>query len=318
MQSRPIKTIAIFPKVQPDTVAAILLLKDYGEKHFPGIARAEVVFWTALPAGQTAEQCEAAGILPIDLGGGTFDHHHAERGEHQESAATLVAKYLGVEKDPALQKLLAYAKRDDLEGKGTISEDPLDRAFGLSGLITTYGRMHKDEPAALVVLVLPLLRAHVAQERQRYEENPKEWKALKAAGRGQEFRVKGQRGIFAVAVAESDNISLPGFLRAYFQADVVIQRLSSGHVNIITNQKKQVDLRPVAAAVRAAEAEKLGVKISAAALAAQGRVSELPMWFFDVMATTLQNGGVDPQDIPPTSLTLEEIIAAVKKGLAEA
>ena len=121
---KPIHTIAIFSKIQPDTVAAVFLLQEFGEKFFPGIAKAKVVFWTALPTGKTAAELEAEGTLPIDLGGGTFDHH-----KHKgESAATLVANYLGVMSNPSLKKLLAYAKRDDLEGKGTLSTDPLDRA----------------------------------------------------------------------------------------------------------------------------------------------------------------------------------------------
>lgn len=315
MQPRPIHTIAIFPKIQPDTVAAVMLLRDYGEKHFPGIAAAELVFWTALPHGKTAAQLEAEGTLPIDLGGGTFDHHVAEGRARADSAATLVAKHLGVDKDPALQKLLIYVKRDDLEGKGTVSADPLDRAFGLSGLMTTYGRQHSDDAQALVDLVLPFFRAHVAEQRQRLEDNPREWKELKAAGKGRELTVKGKRGPWKVAVMESDNITLPGFLRAYFHADVVIQRLPSGHTNVITNQKKKINLAPVAAALRDAEANRRNVEVTEAELVRPGRIDALPMWFYDVMANTIQNGGIKPQHIVPTALSLDEAVQAVTAGL---
>lgn len=316
MPARPMHTVAIFPKIQPDTVAAVLLLRDYGEAHFPGIADAALVFWTALPAGKTAAQLEAEGVLPIDLGGGTFDHHVPEGRARADSAATLVAKHLGVDKDPALQKLLAYVKRDDLEGKGTVSADPLDRAFGLSGLMTTYGRQHRDDPQALVALVLPFFRAHVAEQRQRLEDNPREWKELKAAGKGRELTVKGKRGAWKIAVMESDNITLPGFLRAYMHADVVIQRLPSGHTNVITNQKKKIDLAPMAAALRDAEATRRNSDVPDADLARPGRIEQVPMWFYDVMANTLQNGGIKPQHIEPTALSLQEVIAAVTAGLA--
>ncbi len=319
MKPRPVHTIAIFPKIQPDTVAAVLLLRLYGEKQFPGVTSAGLVFWTALPEGKTAAGLEAEGVLPIDLGGGTFDHHSAAEGRAvKECAATLVAKHLGVDADPALAKLLAYVKRDDLEGKGTVSEDPLDRTFGLSGLMTTYGRMHHDDPQRLVDLVLPFFDAHIREQVQRQVENPKEWKALKADGKGQELTMRGKRAAWKVAVVESENISLPGFLRAYFHMDVVIQRLPSGHVNIITNQKKNVALAPVAAAVRDAEANRRNLDVNEADLARPGRIDALPMWFYDVMANTLQNGGIKPQHIEPTALSLEEIISAVKKGLAQA
>jgi hypothetical protein len=311
-----IHTIAIFPKIQPDTVAALFLLQEFGEKLFPGAATAQIVFWTAIPDGKTAAQCEAEGILPIDLGG-TIDHHVTEGRAKEHSAATLIAKMLGVEKDPSLQKLLAYVKRDDLEGKGTISEDPLDRSFGLSGLMTTCGRVYQDSPDWLVNIVLPLFRAHVAEQRQRIEENPREWKECKASGKGKEFPVAGKRGTWRVAFIESDNISLPGFLRAYLKHDVVIQRLSSRHVNIITNQKRNIDLRPTTREVRLAEARRIGVTVAKEKHSAQGRIEELPMWFFDVMANTLQNGGIKPQGIVATVLTTDEIIAAVRTGLSE-
>lgn len=318
MEPRPVHTIAIFPKVQPDTVAAVLLLQDYGEKRFPGIAQAQVVFWTALPDGTTAAALEAAGTLPIDLGGGMFDHHSAAGRATKDSAATLVARTLGVDKDPALQKLLAYCKRDDLEGKGTLSADPLDRAFGLSGLMSTYNRVHRDDPGALLEMVLKLFRAHVREQRQRLEENPKEWKELKSAGKGREFTVKGRRGAWKVAVLESDNIALPGFLRAYFHVDLVVQRLATGHVNLISNQKRNVDLRPIVTRIRDAEAVRRNLDVPPEALGAPGRVEALPMWFYDVMANTIQNGGINPQHIEPTALSLEEIVAAVTDGLAEA
>jgi len=41
---------------------------------------------------------------------------------------------LGVSDDKALSKILIYGERDDKFGLGTISTDPIDKAFGLSGL----------------------------------------------------------------------------------------------------------------------------------------------------------------------------------------
>src|SRR5437899_1122629 len=106
----PIRTIAIFPKIQPDTVAAVFLLKKYGEARFPGISDAEVAYWTTTPPGKTAAQFEDEGVLLIDLAGSRFDHHRDDHGRKTECASSLVAKFLGVDARPELRKLLTYAK----------------------------------------------------------------------------------------------------------------------------------------------------------------------------------------------------------------
>lgn len=77
------------------------------------------VFWGGgpdlIPSGE--------GFIPIDIGGGKFDHHPPQRFP-SECAATLVAKELGFDKDPALKPILIYVKNHDLRGIRT----PLDFA----------------------------------------------------------------------------------------------------------------------------------------------------------------------------------------------
>ncbi len=313
-----IKTIAIFPKIQPDTVAAVFLLKKYGEDRFPGIAAAEVVYWTSTPPGKTAEQFEREGILLIDLAGSRFDHHRDDHGKKTECASSLVAKFLGIENKPELRKLLAYAKRDDLEGKGTVSMDPLDRAFGLSGIIMNLNRVHGDNPQSIFDFVTAIFEAHVHDEWKRAIEMPLEWKAIKAAGKASETVVRnGARSLRLVAL-ESDNTALPGFLRAYLKADVVIQRLSSGHTNVITRQACQIDLRDAVALIRAEEGRGKGLPVESqdgAALRKPGRFESVDEWFYDTAANTIQNGGVKPQGIPATRLALARIIELVRQGL---
>jgi hypothetical protein len=316
--SIPINTIAIFPKIQPDTVAAVFLLKKYGAARFPGIAEAEVVFWSATPPGKTAEDFEREGILLIDLAGSRFDHHRDDHGRKTECASSLVARYLGVDKKPELRKLLTYAKRDDLEGKGTISTDPLDRAFGLSGIIMNLNRVHGDDPRSVLDFVLAIYDAHVHDEWRRAVEMPAEWKAIKASGRAFESSVPSPDGALRVIALESDNVGLPGFLRAYLKADVVIQRLSSGHVNIITRQNRRLDLKKTVGLIRLEEARIKGLPVESfdeTRLQKPGRVDGIDEWFYDTAANTVQNGGVKPQGIPATRLGLEAVAKLVQAGL---
>jgi hypothetical protein len=319
--SLPIKTIAIFPKIQPDTVAAVFMLKKYGEAHFPGISQAEVVFWTSTEPGKTAEAYEAEGVLLIDLAGSRFDHHRDDHGKKTECASSLVAKFLGVEGKPELRKLLSYAKRDDLEGKGTISTDPLDRAFGLSGIIMNLNRVYGQNPQSILDFVMAIFEAHVHDEHKRAVEMPLEWKNIKASGKAVEKSVRwGSQNVRLIAL-EAENVALPGFLRAYLKADVVIQRLPSGHTNVITRQQTRVDLRDCMAHIRREEAQLKGLAVDHSdheTLCKPGRFEGLDEWFYDTAANTIQNGGVNPQNIPATRMTLERITQLVEAGLAAA
>lgn len=314
----PTRKIILFPKIQPDTAAAVFLLRKYGEALFPGAASAEIEFMAALPPGTSAEEWEKEGVLLIDHGKSRFDHHTDEHGRRKECASSLVARDLGVADRPELRKLLSYAKRDDLEGKGTISTDPLDRAFGLSGLIMNLNRVHANDPHAVLEFVIALFEAHVYDEYQRSVVMPAEWKALKESGRAKEMLVPHAGAQLRVVGLESDNVALPGFLRAYAKADVVVQRLGSGHTNVITRQQAGVDLKEVAAALRKEEASRKGVALDghdAAALRKPNHLEGVEEWFYDTAANTIQNGGVRPIGVTPTRIDLATMLAIVERQL---
>jgi len=309
-----IKKILCFARPQVDTLVAIFLLRHYADKIFIGASAAEIEFCMALPEGHTHQGLFEQGVVALDLGGGPFDHHAAPG----KTVSQLVAETLGVHQHKPLEKLLTWAKRDDLQGKGTISVDPLDRAFGLSGVITVLARQYQREPHRVVDLVLPLFQAHVAEETMRHEILPQEWKRLKQTGQGGEFISSGRKGNFRVAWINSDNLQLPGFLRAYFQIDAVIQRLPSNHTNIITRQSRKLELEDIAAMLRAGELKSQGKTVPGGNwkdLQVSGRYQLVPEWFFDTAANTIQNGGVQPSGVIATRLTLDSIKEIVDAGL---
>lgn len=313
-----VHTIAMFPKIQADTATAAYLLARFGKDKFPGVDSAQVVFWTALPEGETAESLLQKGTLTIDLGG-LFDHHLANQasGKREETASSLVAKYLGLADQKAFQKILAWAKRDDLEGKGTISTDPLDRAFGLSGLMMNLNRAFSDNPKKVLDYILPLLHFHVLEEQKRAEELPKEWEELQANGNAQMLKLKQGPADLKAAFVNSENVALPGFLRAAKRMDMVIQRRTTNHTNIITRQERSIDLRPLIEALRRAEATKkqIALNLSQMQLQEVGRIDEIPEWYYDDAANTIQNGGVSPGDTPATQLSADEILTLIKENV---
>src|SRR3989344_3257007 len=309
-----VTTIVMYPRPQPDTICAYFLLKQFGEEQHPGISEAKLEFWNQVRPEKTPAEWEQAGYLLIDLGGGKFDHHRDDHATKSETAATLVAKHLGVSTDPALRKLLTYVKRDDLEGRGIVSKDILDRAFGLSAIIMNLNRDYPAHPDFVVDTVYRIFLAHFHEEYRRKVLIPKEWQELQQQGRAIRLNVATPARPLHVVLVESDSKTLVGFLRAVksVQADLVVQRQSTGHTNIVTNQNKgiRLDLRPVAEVVRRLEAKRKSLDISGFnhdQLQKPGRLEGLEEWFYDNAANTLQNGGAAAEGITPTRITLPEM-----------
>lgn len=316
--SQPVHTIAIFPKIQADTATAVYLLKAFGEKEFPGITQSKVVFWTSAPTDKTPAQYEQEGYLLLDLGG-RFDHHHAnkESGTRTECLSTIVAHALGMESSPIIKKVLTWAKRDDLEGKGTISADSIDRAFGLSGIIMNLNREFHEQPEKALNIVMTILSVHVSEEYRRHIELPQEWERLQTENKAIEFTTRQGSADLKCVLVHSDTQALAGYLRAAHKFDLIVVRRSTNHVSVVTRQERSLDFRPVIAGLRAQEAAKKGLILDPKdpALSVTGKYPGLEEWYYDDAANTLQNGGVNPQGIPPTKLTDEEVIHALKQGL---
>ncbi len=313
------KAILIPTRPQPDTIVAIFLLRTYGPTVFEGIATARYEVVSQLEQGKTQEDYLKEGKILIDIGGGIFDHH----GKPQQTTAThLVAGALGITNLGAIQKLLAYAKRDDFYGKGTQSDDPLDKAFGLSGLIAALNKAHATNPSFVIEAVLPLLKAHHDQEKSRTDELPKEVVSLRNTGLLTEQEVQQKKNKLKVCFVESDNVGLPGFLRATDggKFDVVVQRRSTGHVNILTKPLKRPDLREAALMIRAEEyAIRSGKPYeNPEVLKMPGRNNDVPVWYFDPATNSLQNGGVNPEQTEATAVPWPIVQSLIAEGLQKA
>lgn len=305
--------IVLPTRPQPDTIVAIFLLKTFGQDRFPGIKSARIEVQPLL-SKKSFDAHLAEGILPIDVGGGSLDHHGTEA-----CASELVAIMLGIEKDPSIGKLLAYAKRDDTEGKGTVSADPLDRAFGLSGLISSLNKQYPKDAQKIVETVLPLLEAHYVSSREHHVELPAEVKEKKARGEYSETTVKQGKKTLRVSFVVSDKPSMPTYLRSWngARADVVVQKAEKGtRVCVITRQDRNVNLATAAALIRMREAELRGIEINEDQeyLASHGKLVELPFWYFDPMTNSILNVG-EAGSSDDTVIPWEEKKRIVLKGL---
>jgi hypothetical protein len=312
-------TIVLFPKIQVDTTIAYFLLTTFGEQAFPGVADAPVEFWSEMPSDRTVEELETEGYILVDLGHSMFDHHRLGPENRKITSSYLIAAHLGIADRPDLQKLLELARRDDLEGKGTLSSDPIDRAFGISALLTNLNKSMPNSSRAVLDVIVPLITAHFLEENRRHELMPKEHQELVQSGKVREFNANHFGRIIKVLMVESDNMALAGYLRSRaVGAGLVIQKASSGHVNFVSNQNANLKLHKLSRLIKLAEAGKNNLVLqidSMEELEKPGRTKDLPHWYYDSRANTLQNGGMNPQGIPATLLTHDEIIEITKDGL---
>lgn len=307
--------IIIPSRPHPDVIVGIFLLIKFGAEKYPGIKDAVIETWQELPTGETSLSLEQQGVLLLDVGGSKFDHHNSGK-----NLAQLIAEDLGIEKNPALSKILSYAERDDKHGLGTVSNDPLDKAFGLSGLVAALNKTTTDQDK-VVQIVLPLLEAHFNEEKRRTQELPEEFEKKIKDGKAQVFQVKQGKKDLKVVILESDNLSMSGWLKSAggIKADVVCQRNSAGFTNILTKPLKMIDLRWTAAYIRKAEAEMRNIKLvcSTFDLMKDGKMQEIPEWYYDRATNSVLNGGASPKGILPTAISLEIITDILKESLSQ-
>ena len=314
-----ITKILVPSRPQSDTIVAVFILKTFGGTMYPGIETASFEVASSLPTGETFITMLDKGALALDIGGGDLDHHAKEPAV---TCSELVSLKLGVKDEPALAKLLEFARRDDIVGKGTVSSDSLDRAFGLSGLVTAMNKTRPNDAGGIVHDILPLITAHYREELKRTKELPEEFAKITSEGKVSTFQVRQRDKNLGVIMLESDNTSMSGYLRSGIggRFDVVVQRMTSGHTNILTRPVKRIDLRSLALVIRMEEGNQSGINLDKDAryLSQAGRIAEIGNWYYDDATNSIQNGGANPKDTLPTKIDSFVMRKLVEVGLSEA
>lgn len=313
-----ISKIIIPTRPQSDTIAAIFVLREFGRERFPGIENAQIELVQNVSSEDTFESLLKKGLIPIDIGGFDLDHH----GRKPFITCTeLVAQMLEVHEKPALSKIIEYVRRDDISGKGTVSDDPIDRAFGLSGLITALNKSNPNNPLMVIESVIPLLKAHYDEELRRTEELPREFETAKTSGKADTFEVRQRDKKLKIVIIKTENMSMPGYLRSKMGGayDVVVCVRESGHVNILTRPAKRIDLRSLAVVLRLEESAVRGVTVKddPRYLSQSTKIPEIPMWYYDVATNSIFNGGSNHKDVEPTMIDAITFKKLLEVGLSE-
>ncbi|MBM3313311.1 hypothetical protein FJY70_01805, partial [candidate division WOR-3 bacterium] len=179
-----------------DEIAAIWLLRRFGDSRFPGVSQAEVSFttvWKLAESGLSADEYERNGVLLLGVGGGRFDEHPTlEQGRKADDCATtLVARELGVNDDPTLTKILRFVYAADVLGNSS--------PFDVSYMVKLLHSQYPSEPQRVMDWALFAIEA-------RYQEQVRFFTVVKpefdAKAKVEEVQV-GQRRLRMVTI-ESD------------------------------------------------------------------------------------------------------------------
>lgn len=298
----------IVTHVQPylDDIAGIWLLLKFGASAFPGIDKALVEFWTSMPEGRTPKDLERDGILLVGIGGGRFDEHSSADGRRKgnNSSLTLIAKELYLDEDPALQPLFNFILKRDSKLVGS--------SFDLHGLTKTMYSARRDD-MTVWKWVFEILEAIYAQNLGFFEQAGTDLQSAKVS------RVPtANNGSAILVVGNSDSREFSKYARSSHgrSAGIVIQRNSSGSVQVQTYVRSGINLIDTVQIIRTEEMKVAGKKISFGweHLGSDGTISECPEWHYAAEGQMLLNGSATHKK-PPTKLPLERISELVQIGI---
>lgn len=282
-----------------DEICAFWLLQMFGENLFPGVKEAPVEFWSTGGAQltKTADEFLNEGTLLVGIGGGMFDEHPTADTERKEGrcATTLVAEYLDLEDDPALEFIMDFVRRDDLNGSSSM--------FDIGSLSR---KMYKTCEPAVVINWASMALDSVYSEQLRFAKEAAEEFGNKA----KKFALK--NGV-TVVVIESNNDLVAKFARSKRGggASVVIQKSTTGNVQIFSNRKSRIrpNMTKVIQFLRLEEQKRKGrvVTLKPEDLRRDGTITGAEEWHYFKKGEMLFNGSLSHPDVPPTNIDLNTI-----------
>ncbi|OHA65133.1 MAG: hypothetical protein A3D64_01505 [Candidatus Wildermuthbacteria bacterium RIFCSPHIGHO2_02_FULL_49_9] len=290
-----------------DELAGAIQLQDYGEEKLPGVNTAT---FRCLQSGENVlELAQREDTVLLGLGAQfrnegnahrIFDEHVAngDTSQSRECAATLVAKFVGIDQEFRWKKILKAILHTD--------RNPPNLTLDLS---VTVMEMQFQGWALCAVLqeTRKTLDVHLRKADQFAAVSLLPMKE-------EELNLNGERHI--LTTIEGDDPKAPAFAR-FLGASVVVVRNSSGHVQVLTANHLCLDMRDVIRALRLRE-QWIQQKVRVTDwrfLEQEGVIEEVPEWFWHKDSNNILNGGRSRPDAPPTKIPLGIIVETVKMCL---
>lgn len=318
------KRIVVHPRAARhiDEICAIWIMRKFGERKYPGISTAKVIFagrGGEKYAGCSADDLEQLGFLFIGAGGGRLDEHRSltERsGEKKKCSSMLVAEDLGIDKNPALEQILKFIEQHD---SSTVS-NPC-HPFDLASIVKDLERKHQDKPELIIKWAMIGLNAKYQAQQDFFVSAKKEFDE-----KADVEQVQGPNGKkIPMVTIVSDNEQMISFARSNYgaKAGILIQQqpakaksgLKQGCVQIFTDKSrlKGVDFRDIVQMIRFEEDPTITdwKQLSAENVLAAN-------WYYlkgKNGGQMLLNGSLSAPDVPPTKIALKRIKELVRIGL---
>lgn len=311
LTTSPVKMIMFQHSPRLDSITALWLAihTPEGRRKFPGGETAQWKLWgtgTVSPDGLSWQEYQERGVLLIGVGGGPFDEHPStdfgDRKAEQASATLLMARALGMEKNPLYRGIIKMVTKNDIGLVRSPSE--------LSNTIKLLHRS-RGNPFDGVEYAFVAISAMVENQRS----------FLSACGdfrKNAEVRTfDGSHGPYTIALIHSNNFQMSAAARSIQRnLAVLVQVRNSGHVQILTNQKMGVKMDQVARVIREAElrAESRATEIEQhkAQLGEPGQLPFVPAWCYQMPGQNLLNGSETAPDLQPTRLTPGQICRIIQ------
>ncbi len=348
-----ITKIVTHKRPHADELVARMLLRRFpeGEEKFPGVSNASTSYMTTGELQDGKTYSDFPDTVFLGCGGGPFDEHATTKKERDEneSCVTLVAKYLGLENDKGLEKILYFIKKEDLGGSKVKHELP--------SVIKLLHAKYTDDFEAIAKWTEDAYFAVYQDEISKGGSAKKEWQPItltsayetlasqsytdlawwkkfaddairhqqeKFDEAGREFeeeaiatREPGPKGrMINFAVIESDNEEINKYARSK-GADVVVQFQGGGRCFITTNQRAGIDLSYAFVLIRMAEQHyRGGITIKdEAVLGKEGFVDGVPCWYLFHTKHMGFNGSLTATDVEPSKIPREKIVECIKQGI---
>jgi hypothetical protein len=277
-----------------DELVAVWLFRNYGTQ-IPGVKTARFSTWGKKELRSTTPaQDVQIGRLLLGLGGGMFDEHSREGGR-TECTATLVAKFLGVDKDPRLSYLLKCVFLVDSKDEGPLkglADQIKDFNRYWTGSIDIEKVYERFEPCILVELAK---RDEFLQAKEmvfkRYRRNV--------------------AGFWIMAADKIENRQYARAARGH-GGDVVVQRNTDGQTQVFGFEG--FDMPALAVRVRQHELylsrTRPQRRLTDADLSAVGTLPEIRNWYFE--GDNLLNGSESYPDQDPSVIPFDELVRLVE------
>jgi len=309
-----IHTIVTHPRPHLDEVVGIVLLRTYGREIYPGIENAEIKFCDAgmTPEGKSWKQLEKEGVVLIGIGGGRFDEHPTQNKERveMECAASLVAKYLGINEEPWLAKLMKYTCNNDTKG----GVNPFDLAAMMNLMMK---RWFDHSPTGSLEWAMNAVEVYLEDQIKFFTETKE---AFDNNSEVFNSTYKGKAIIIAAVTGDNDQLGAYARSTVGANADIVIQKNNKGNVIITTKKSSAIYLDDVIRAIRLKEMRIKNIvckNLWDPALKGEAKVPGAEEWHFHKAASMILNGSKSAPNVPPTKISFKTIVLIVKDELAK-